>query len=150
MGGAILKMTRLEAIKLHQTVMDLHTIMRRHAILDVFAEAADRHIELMRDEIQYLEGISDDRFQDWIGNPAPPAEDEIAPTLQVMLLDSPHTGPMMEVFNPAHGVQIQVSDKRAWVNVDGICRMRVSNSPRIEVKCNGIKLTERKENDPAV
>ena len=42
-------------------------------------------------------------------------------------------------LNPKHGVSIELSkDGRVlWVNVDGICRLRASNSPRIEVRVAG-------------
>lgn len=154
MGAAILKLTRVEAIRWHQQVLDLHTIMRRHAILDVFADAADRIIGVMRDEIEYLGNISDERFQEWI---APETQGADASDMaareamqdyktepQILMIDSPLTGPLLEIHAPTHGVQVQVNDKRVWVNVDGVCRMRVSGAPEIEVERNGIKLKERK------
>lgn len=45
-------------------------------------------------------------------------------------------------LNPQHGVQIEVSadGKALWVNVDGICRLRATSSPRIDIRVVGRRL----------
>lgn len=62
---------------------------------------------------------------------------------QLMLLDDRIVGPHFEITNPLHGVQIQVNDKRVWVNVDGICRVRISGAHQIEVEVDGLKVARR-------
>lgn len=63
--------------------------------------------------------------------------------LQIVLGDDRIIGPHMEISNPVHGVQIQVSDKRVWVNVDGLCRLRIHGAHNIEVEVDGLKVARR-------
>lgn len=44
------------------------------------------------------------------------------------LTDDPVVGPMLEISKPEHGVEIELSDagRTLWVNVDGVCRLRIS------------------------
>jgi hypothetical protein len=55
-------MTRTEAIELHKQLADLHRTIRRNVALDVFADAADRMIEALDEEINYLSSTTDERF----------------------------------------------------------------------------------------
>lgn len=69
------------------------------------------------------------------------ARESTGPT--ITLGDDRIIGPFLEIANPTHGVQIQVNDKRIWVNVDGVCRMRISGSHETEVDVDGVKVVRR-------
>jgi len=36
----------------------------------------------------------------------------------------------VDIFSPEHGVDISVSDNRLWVNVDGVCVLRIGGIPK--------------------
>jgi len=41
---------------------------------------------------------------------------------------------MVDVINPDLGVQIKIVGDKVWVNVDGMCVLRASKCPIIEVE----------------
>lgn len=53
-------------------------------------------------------------------------------TIQISMIDG-LAGPMVDINSPEKGVQIIVRGGRVWVNVDGVCRLRVTNSPHTEL-----------------
>lgn len=37
---------------------------------------------------------------------------------------------MVDITNPIHEVEVTLTDGKLWVNVDGICRLRVLGIPK--------------------
>lgn len=47
-----------------------------------------------------------------------------------------YDGQLLDITAPVHGVEVSVSPDgtKLWVNVDGVCVLRVCRAPRIEVE----------------
>lgn len=48
---------------------------------------------------------------------------------------------MLDITMPMHSVEVQISGDRLWVNVDGICLLRICQIPDISVEFMGKTLT---------
>lgn len=53
---------------------------------------------------------------------------------------------MIDIYNPEVGVEVLISETgtKLWVNVDGICRLRIYGSPAIVIND---KTKEEKDSD---
>lgn len=54
----------------------------------------------------------------------------------IMLTDNSLFGPSLDITQPEHGVEVRIrSDgKVLWVNVDGVCRLRVCMIDRLDIE----------------
>lgn len=55
-------MTRLEAIELHQKLLELHRTIRGNSILDIIVRYEDSIIKMLEDEIEHLSNMSDENW----------------------------------------------------------------------------------------
>jgi hypothetical protein len=63
-------------------------------------------------------------------------------TAEIILTNEPIIGPQLDIATPL-GVEVETNVERSivWVNVDGVCRLRVCRIPK--GKLTGIKVTGR-------
>jgi hypothetical protein len=47
----------------------------------------------------------------------------------ISLADDPLVGPQLDITAPDHGVEVKYDGRVLWVNVDGVCRLRVCRMP---------------------
>lgn len=59
--------------------------------------------------------------------------------MQISLSDSVN-GPMLDIIEPHQEVEIliDIANKTIWVNIDGVCRLRISKIEGIPISVNPV------------
>lgn len=67
------------------------------------------------------------------------ADSNIPDPIIVLFSDQTPSGSMMDIVGPVSAIEVDIRKDAGivWINIDGVCRLRITNSRGVEVKTSG-------------